>query len=205
MSRVERHAAEEAALGKRKEKDSGPEKEKGDMAPLGRFLNFLGSLILLAAILLCLVLAAPRLAGIRTYVVISGSMEPAIPTGSMVYSKEVDPKTLETGDVIVFYSSNAAPGGTDTKDIIPITHRVVSNDTAAGEITTKGDANEQNDISKVTYMNVEGKVIFHVPHLGYLASPLSSTMGKIALALIILAGYLLAEAGSSMRKRSNRE
>ena len=205
MSRVERHAAEEAALGKRKEKDSGPEKEKGDMAPLGRFLNFLGSLILLAAILLCLVLAAPRLAGIRTYVVISGSMEPAIPTGSMVYSKEVDPKTLETGDVIVFYSNNAAPGGTDTKDIIPITHRVVSNDTAAGEITTKGDANEQNDISKVTYMNVEGKVIFHVPHLGYLASPLSSTMGKIALALIILAGYLLAEAGSSMRKRSNRE
>ena len=205
MSRVERHAAEEAALGKRKEKDSGPEKEKGDMAPLGRFLNFLGSLILLAAILLCLVLAAPRLAGIRTYVVISGSMEPAIPTGSMVYSKEVDPKTLETGDVIVFYSSNAAPGGTDTKDIIPITHRVVSNDTAAGEITTKGDANEQNDISKVTYMNVEGKVIFHVPHLGYLASPLSSTMGKISLALIILAGYLLAEAGSSMRKRSNRE
>ena len=205
MSRVERHAAEEAALGKRKEKDSGPEKEKGDMAPLGRFLNFLGSLILLAAILLCLVLAAPRLAGIRTYVVISGSMEPAIPTGSMVYSKEVDPKTLETGDVIVFYSSNAAPGGTDTKDIIPITHRVVSNDTAAGEITTKGDANEQNDISKVTYMNVEGKVIFHVPHLGYMAAPLSSTMGKIALALIILAGYLLAEAGSSMRKRSNRE
>ena len=152
MSRVERHAAEEAALGKRKEKDAGPEKEKGDMAPLGRFLNFLGSLILLAAILLCLVLAAPRLAG-----------------------------------------------------IIPITHRVVSNDTAAGEITTKGDANEQNDISKVTYMNVEGKVIFHVPHLGYLASPLSSTMGKISLALIILAGYLLAEAGSSMRKRSNRE
>ena len=205
MSRVERHAAEEAALGKRKEKDAGPEKEKGDMAPLGRFLNFLGSLILLAAILLCLVLAAPRLAGIRTYVVISGSMEPAIPTGSMVYSKEVDPKTLETGDVIVFYSSNAAPGGADTKDIIPITHRVVSNDTAAGEITTKGDANEQNDISKVTYMNVEGKVIFHVPHLGYLASPLSSTMGKISLALIILAGYLLAEAGSSMRKRSNRE
>ena len=205
MSRVERHAAEEAALGKKRGEGAGPKKDKGKPAPLGRFLNFLGSLILWAAILLCLVLAAPRLAGIRTYVVISGSMEPAIPTGSMVYSKEVDPKTLETGDVIVFYSSNAAPGGTDTKDIIPITHRVVSNDTAAGEITTKGDANEQNDISKVTYMNVEGKVIFHVPHLGYLASPLSSTMGKIALALIILAGYLLAEAGSSMRKRSNRE
>ena len=111
-------------------------------------------------------LAAPRLAGIKTYVVISGSMEPAIPVGNMVYSKEVDPATLETGDVIVFYSSNALQGGTDAGDVIPITNRVVSNDIAAQEITTKGDANEQNDISKVIYMNVEGKVIFHVPHLG---------------------------------------
>ena len=203
MSRVERHAAEEAALSRGKEKGAGPKKDKGKPAPLGRFLNFLGSLILWAAILLCLVLAAPRLAGIKTYVVISGSMEPAIPVGSMVYSKEVDPATLETGDVIVFYSSNALQGGTDAGDVIPTTHRVVSNDIAAQEITTKGDANEQNDISKVTYINVEGKVVFHVPHLGYLASPLSSTMGKIALALIILAGYLLAEAGSSMRKKSS--
>ncbi|MBR3330218.1 MAG: signal peptidase I, partial [Mogibacterium sp.] len=94
-------------------------------------------------------------------------------------------------------------GSADTGDMIPITHRVVTNDIAAQEITTKGDANEQNDLSKVSYINVEGKVIFHVPHLGYIASPLSSTMGKIALALIILAGYLLAEAGSSMRKKSN--
>ena len=203
MSRVERHAAEEAALRKGKGKGPGPEKEKGKPAPLGKFLNFLGSLILWAAILLCLVLAAPRLAGIKTYVVISGSMEPAIPVGSMVYSKEVDPATLETGDVIVFYSSNAVHGDADTGDVIPITHRVVTNDIAAQEITTKGDANEQNDISKVTYINVEGKVIFHVPHFGYLAAPLSSTMGKIALALVILAGYLLAEAGSSMRKKSN--
>lgn len=203
MSRVERHAAEEAALSKERKKAPGPKKDKGKPAPLGRFLNFLGSLILWAAILLCLVLAAPRLAGIKTYVVISGSMEPAIPVGSMVYSKEVDPATLETGDVIVFYSSNAQQGSADTGDMIPITHRVVTNDIAAQEITTKGDANEQNDLSKVSYINVEGKVIFHVPHLGYIASPLSSTMGKIALALIILAGYLLAEAGSSMRKKSN--
>lgn len=202
MSRVERHAAEEAAISKRNEKKPGHKKKKGKPAPLGRFFNFLGSLIMWAAILLCLVLTAPRLAGIKTYVVISGSMEPAIPVGSMVYSKAVDPKTLQTGDVIVFYSSKVGPGDAGTKDVIPITHRVVLNDTKAGEITTKGDANDQADISKVTYLNVEGKVIFHIPHLGYLAAPLSSTTGKIAIALIILAGYLLTEVGSSIRKRS---
>ncbi|MBR3125616.1 MAG: signal peptidase I [Mogibacterium sp.] len=153
-------------------------------------------------ILLGLVLAAPRLAGIKTYAVISGSMEPAIPVGSMVYSKEVDPKTLETGDVIVFYNSNTTQGDGSTAGIIPVTHRVVLNDTGLGEITTKGDANEQRDISKVTYNNVEGKVIFHIPHLGYIGAPLSTTMGKVAAALILLAGYLLTEVGGSIRKRS---
>ena len=203
MSRVERHAAEEAALSNTEEKVSEPKKKKkkGKPTPLGRFLNLLGSLIMLVVILLCLALAAPRLAGIKTFVVISGSMEPAIPVGSMVYSKEVDPKTLETGDVIVFYSSNAPQGG-GTGEVIPVTHRVVLNDTTNGEITTKGDANEKNDISKVAYLNVEGKVIFHIPQLGYVAAPMSSLMGKIALALIILAGYLLTEVGSSLRKRS---
>ena len=203
MSRVERHAAEEAALSNTEEKVSEPKKKKkkGKPTPLGRFLNLLGSFIMLAVILLCLALAAPRLAGIKTFVVISGSMEPAIPVGSMVYSKAVDPKTLETGDVIVFYSSNAPQGG-GTGEVIPVTHRVVLNDTTNGEITTKGDANEKNDISKVAYLNVEGKVIFHIPQMGYLAAPLSSLKGKIALALIILAGYILTEVGSSLRKRS---
>ena len=201
MSRVERYAAEDAALNNKEEKVSEPKKKRGKQAPLGKVLNFLGSLIMWATILLCLVLAAPRLAGMKTYVVISGSMEPAIPVGSMVYSKAVDPQTLETGDVIVFYRSDVTQGGGGTADIIPITHRVVVNDTAAGEITTKGDANENRDISKVTYNNVEGKMIFHIPRLGFIAAPLSSTIGKISVALIILAGYLLTEVGSAIRKK----
>lgn len=201
MSRLERHAAEEVALTKKEEKVSEPKKKKGKPTLLGRFLIFLGTLMMWAAILVCLALAAPRLAGIKTYVVISGSMEPAIPVGSLVYSKTVEPSTLETGDVIVFYSSKAAEGGGNTSEIIPITHRVVLNDTTAGEITTKGDANEQNDVSKVIYNNVEGKVIFHIPHLGYIGAPLSSTMGKVAFILIVLTGYLLTEVGNAIRKK----
>ena len=135
---------------------------------------------------------------IQSYVVISGSMEPAIPVGSLVYSRETDPKTLVPGDVIVFYSSNAGGGN---GEIIPITHRVVENDTSAEEIITKGDANEQNDLSTVKYPNVEGKVILHIPKLGYPASLLSSTMGKVAALLTILGGYLLTEVGRLIRKR----
>ncbi len=164
---------------------------------MGKLLSFIGSFIMWFVIIVSLVLMAPRLAGIKSYVVISGSMEPAIPIGSLVYSREVEPSTLEAGDIIVFYSSDAGSTG----DIIPVTHRVVVNDTSAGEITTKGDANEQNDITKVTYYNVEGKAVFHIPKLGYLAAPLSSMTGKIAAALLILAGYLLTEAGAAINKK----
>ena len=158
MSRVERHAAEEAGIRKENTNEAAPKKKKGKPTPFGRFLIFLGSLIMWAVILLCLVLAAPRLAGIKSYVVVSGSMEPAIPVGSLVYSKEADPKTLEPGDVIVFYSSNAGQGGR-SEGVIPVTHRIVENNKVTGEITTKGDANEHNDLSAITYNNVEGKVI----------------------------------------------
>lgn len=167
---------------------------------MSKVFNFIGSCIIWAAILLCLVLMVPKLAGIQNYVVISGSMEPAIPVGSLVYSKEADPKTLEPGDVIVFFTSNSGVGG--GSDVIPVTHRVVKNDVEAGEITTKGDANEQNDISSVSYYNVQGKVIFHIPGLGYPASLLASTTGKVAAVLVILGGYLLTEVGRLLRKKN---
>ena len=215
MSRVEKHAAEEAvqstsAIDNRASdttasdntaRDSAAsdksKKKKGKITPLGKAISFIGSFIMWAVILLCLVIMAPRLVGIKSFVVISGSMEPAIPVGCMVYAKEVDPKTLIPGDIIVYYK---LPDGSGT-NVTPVTHRVVENNTETGEITTKGDANDRPDLAPVTYYNVEGKVIYAMRRLGYLASPLSSTTGKVAAFMIILAGYLLSEAGNKMRRK----
>ena len=206
MSRVERNQAlyteniespkpEKSSESSKAEKSSeSPKVEKRQTSKTGKLLIAAGRLVMLVVVAACLSLVIPHFIGYETYVVVSGSMEPNIPVGSIVYSKKADPAALQTGDVIVFV--DPARGTT------PITHRVVTNDTAAGAIVTKGDANEKNDISKVTYLNVEGKVIFHIPQMGYLAAPLSSMKGKIALALIILAGYILTEVGSSLRKRS---
>ena len=170
-------------------------------SPIGRLLTVIGSVILAAAIIVCLALAAPRLAGIDSYVVVSGSMEPAIPVGSMVYSKACDPAELGEGDIIVFYETMGSG--------VPVTHRIVENDTDKGEIITKGDANAQADLAPVIYNNVTGKVVMHVPYLGLLAAPLSTmilslllnAMEVIAAAMIIIAGYLLTEAGARLRRR----
>ena len=213
MSRVDRHAAEEAASRAENRPETADtnvtgggetkrKKRKRRLTPFGRFLDILGTLIMIAALLISLGLTVPRFTGIQSYVVVSGSMEPAIPVGSLVYAKPVEPKTLQTGDVIVFFNSNAASpsGGAGQDGVSPITHRVVENRVEEGEIITKGDANKANDIQPAEYRNVVGKVLAHIPKLGYLASPLASLQGKIALVLIILAGFLLTEAGSRMKR-----
>ena len=215
MSRVERHkdeyAREDRAALKSRPDDLGvwdqTEEEKrkarrearamNDGKPefhggrvFGKLIGAIGTILLVVAIIACLGLSVPRLAGIEQYVVSSGSMEPAIPVGSMVYSAQTDPSTLEAGDIIVFYNNEA--GST------PVTHRVVENHVADGEIITKGDANEQNDMSPVIYSNVLGKLVLHVPMLGYIAAPLGTMTGKIAMGCVILAAYLLTVVGSKL-------
>lgn len=168
--------------------DGKPEFHGGRV--FGKLISAIGTILLVVAIIACLGLSVPRFAGIEQYVVISGSMEPAIPVGSMVYSAQTDPSTLEAGDIIVFYSNEA--GST------PVTHRVVENHVADGEIITKGDANAQNDMSPVVYANVLGKLVLHVPMLGYIAAPLGTMTGKIAMGCVILAAYLLTVVGSKL-------
>ena len=170
-------------------KDGKPEFHGG--RAFGRLLSAIGTIILILAIVACLGLTVPRFVGIEQYVVVSGSMEPAIPVGSMVYSAQTEPSTLQTGDIIVFHSDEAG----DT----PVTHRVVENRVANGEIITKGDANEQNDASPVTYANVLGKLVLHVPMLGYLAAPIATTMGKVAMGCVILAAYILTVVGGKLK------
>lgn len=160
----------------------------------GRLLSVIGILLMVLVAAACLSLTIPKIAGYSGYVVVSGSMEPAIPVGSMVYSKPADPATLQTGDVIVFVD--------ESRGTTPITHRVVSNDTASGTITTKGDANEHQDINPVTYDNVVGKVVMHIPHIGFTAAALTSVLGKAVAVLIMLEGWLLTEIGRRLRIRN---
>ena len=56
-------------------------------SPLGVFLNILGTAIIIAVIVLCLMLTVPRFAGYTGYCVLTGSMEPTIPVGSLIYSQ----------------------------------------------------------------------------------------------------------------------
>ncbi|MBQ9014889.1 MAG: signal peptidase I [Firmicutes bacterium] len=158
-------------------------------SPLGVILNIIGTAIIAGAIVLCLILTVPRLAGYSGYCVLTGSMEPSIPVGSLIYAKAVDPASITADDVIVF---------SDGTSDVPITHRVISNDPENGELITKGDANAKADLSPVSYYNVYGRVALHIPVLGRFLIPLGTLTGKLGVIAIILAGLLLCELARRM-------
>ena len=59
--------------------------KRGALAGCARVCKIFGTVCLVAVILVCLPLTLPRVFGYEIYTVISGSMEPAIPVGSLVY------------------------------------------------------------------------------------------------------------------------
>src|SRR3989344_1442799 len=142
----------------------------------------------------------PIKGNIEIKIVKSGSMEPAIKTGSIVVIK---PASLYgVGDVITF--------GEDSRTTYPTTHRIVSKSEANGEILyqVKGDINEEPDPISVRESDVIGKVIFTVPNAGYLLDFARQPVGFILLiafpaALIILNEIL--DIGKEIRKVIRRK
>jgi signal peptidase len=127
-------------------------------------------LVILLLITAALTFLAPRF-GWQVDTVLSGSMEPVIPTGSILVSRTVASDSINVGDIITFSGS-----GRDRF----ITHRVTAIDQTNGLVfTTKGDANNAKDPFTVPAENVVGKVLVHIPFLGFLFSFVKTPFGMI--------------------------
>lgn len=149
-----------------------------------KICRLLSVLILVAVVAICIPMTVPQLMGYEVYVVVSGSMEPAIPVGSALYVEAVRPEEVGPGDVVAFYDRGAV-----------ITHRVVENHVVEGEFITKGDANAENDMEPVAYGALIGRMVLQVPFLGSVMAVCSGTKGKIYLASAVLGAVLLLWAG----------
>jgi len=103
----------------------------------------------------------PTLFGCRFETVRSGSMSPAIGTGSLVITRSINPYSIEIGDVITYH-----PPATPDSLVV---HRVVGIDNGSPlSFRTKGDANESFDAYLVPADVVVGQVVLNVPWIGYL-------------------------------------
>ena len=170
---------------------------KKKKSPVAAFCSALGTVLLTVLILACIPLTLPKAFGFQIYTVISGSMEPAIPTGSLVYVRYEEPDTIVKDDVIAFYSNNA--------DGSIITHRVVSNSPAMGQFITKGDANEEKDMNPIPYNNYIGKVKLSVPVVGGIAQAATGAAGKIAAASLIGLAVILEIVAAMLDRRDDED
>jgi len=111
----------------------------------------------------------------RAYIVQSGSMEPALPVGSIVFTRTNS--NYAKGEIITFKTNNS-----DTL----VTHRIVDTVTENGEefYLTKGDANEEVDSGKVAMNQVIGRSFLSVPGFGYFADFVRTPKGFVIFVII---------------------
>lgn len=114
--------------------------------------------IVYLVIILSLLIAAPLLLGNKPVVVLSGSMEPKYPVGSVTYYKKSAFEDIAVGDAITFQIGDNSLA----------THRVTAIDTVDQTFTTKGDNNDTEDAVAVSYDEVRGKTAaIAIPFAGY--------------------------------------
>lgn len=124
-----------------------------------------------------------HLFGFRSYIVLSGSMEPDLQVGDMVVSRQAGEKQIETGDIITFEDENGAV----------ITHRVADIMIKDGKryYQTKGDNNNGKDIGLVPIENIKGKYIFKISGAGKLITQIMTPAGFMLTLFIMTMGYII--------------
>ncbi len=162
--------------------------------------SFLATLFLVILALAAVAAAVPRVLWGAPYVVLSPSMEPACPVGSVLYVRKTVPEDIAAGEIITFRAE-----GMD----LPVTHRVTEVDGESRLFRTKGDANEAEDAAPVPFANVIGTPAMIVPKLGYVYAFIVTPPGTYAAvaAVALMALTILTEKREKKKKprRKNKE
>lgn len=144
--------------------------------PIFLFIIFLGFITIYALINLI----EPD-NGYKLTTVVTGSMEPAIKTGSVILlAPSTNPKV---GDIVSFKEKSSVSGSYTGRTL---SHRIIEKRSINSQTAylTKGDANIQPDPVFVTLPDLRGKVSIVIPYLGYLGLISVTGWGLICFVLI---------------------
>ena len=174
-----------------------------------RRISILVTILLILAVLLCLYVAIQvmsngyvNMGGLILFRVVTGSMEPTIPVGSLLVTRQVDITSIQLDDIICFRTQESAIWGSI------VTHRVVEvfNGGDSGILLrTQGDANLVADGYFVDYRNFVGKVIWHTGDDSILAAIFAfftnkvGFLGCIVFPCLLFAGLILRECVGNIR------
>ena len=166
----------------------------------GQLLTWVVILSAAAALMVSVVL--PRIAGGTPYAVLTGSMRPDLPPGTLVVVRPTPIDEIAIGDVITYQLASGKP--------TVVTHRVVGIgvDADGGRVLqTQGDANEKPDLEPVREVQIKGKLWYSVPQLGRVHQVLTGQERQWAVyaVAVLLLGYAAMAWGGALRDRARRE
>jgi len=130
--------------------------------------------------IMALLLMIPKLFKVEPSIVLSGSMEPTIMVGDVIYTKHNTASAYQVGDIVVFRYENASK---------PSAHKIIAINEDG--IHTKGDNNENEDMVPLTPEQIDGRVVFIVPKIGYIIQKAQTKNGVAAVLVLVCVNFLL--------------
>ncbi len=175
------------------------QKESKRIHTIGRIISAILYLILIPIIIFNFTLIiksfmkpneTPDFFGYKSFVIVSGSMEPTIKKQDAILVKKIPEAEIKVNDIISF----------TTKNQINVTHRVIEIQEENGikKYTTKGDNNNTEDKEKITYEQIEGKYQFRINQFGMVIQILKS---KVTLFLLVIAIILITYYQGRIKKK----
>ena len=174
--------------------------EKGLLHYLKLSLSAVTLVVVLA--LAALIIVIPKLAGAVPMAVLTSSMEPRYPPGTLIVVQDIDTRDLRTGDVATYQIESGKPA--------LITHRIIGINNGfdgSQSFVFKGDNNGVRDSKDIVSAQIVGKLWYSLPLFGYVSTWINGANRSlvIAIASIGLLGYsgfaILTGVLSTTRKR----
>ena len=164
---------------------------------VGLSLGLLGLVILLGVA----AIVVPAVTGSTPMTVLTKSMEPTYPPGTLVIVKPVAAEDIRIGDAITYQIASGKPE--------VVTHRVVSIISSSDgdrRFITQGDNNAVPDALAVRPVQIRGEVWYAIPWLGYVNSFVTPELRSwlipvLAIGLFVYAGVQLANWFVTRRRR----
>lgn len=178
------------------------QKENQRIQIIGRIVSAILYIILIPIIIFNLTLIiksflnpnqTPDFFGYKSFVIMSGSMEPTIKKGDAILVKEVPEEEIRINDIISFTIQNKTN----------VTHRVIgiAEENGKRKYTTKGDNNNTEDKERITYEQIDGKYQFKISQFGIVINLLKS---KITLMILVGIMIFIACYKSKIKKRKEQ-
>jgi signal peptidase I len=159
--------------------------------------------VTLPILALTMIISQTSVLGIKSFNILTGSMEPTIEIGSVLFI--LKSPNYNNGDIVAFKSGN-----------VTITHRIVGAQDLSGKaisnlaaplssyagadtstsFQTKGDANSSVDSNLVSKDQIVGKALFHIPYIGKLSLNLKTPIGFLLMVVLPTIIFILIELWS---------